>query len=58
MTQFLASIGFDRWILHVLLVLPLVGVIPVLFGPVRLARRTALFVTCSNSSSRRDSGGR
>jgi NADH-quinone oxidoreductase subunit M len=45
MTQFLASIGFDRWILHVLLVLPLLGVIPVLFGPVALARRTALVVT-------------
>ncbi len=45
MTQFLASIGFDRWILHVLLVLPLVGVIPVLLGPVAMARRTALFVT-------------
>jgi NADH-quinone oxidoreductase subunit M len=45
MTQFLASIGFDRWILHALLVLPLVGVIPVLFGPVAMARRTALVIT-------------
>ena len=45
MTQFLASIGFDRWILHVLLVLPLVGVIPVLLGPVALAKRTALVIT-------------
>jgi NADH-quinone oxidoreductase subunit M len=45
MTQFLASIGFDRWILHVLLVLPLVGVIPVLLGPAALAKRTALVIT-------------
>jgi len=45
MTQFLASIGFDRWILHVLLVLPLVGVIPVLLGSVALAKRTALVIT-------------
>jgi NADH-quinone oxidoreductase subunit M len=45
MTQLLASIGFDRWILHVLLVLPLVGVIPVLLGPAALAKRTALVIT-------------
>ena len=45
MTQLLASIGFDRWILHVLLVLPLVGAIPVLLGPARLARGTALVIT-------------
>jgi NADH-quinone oxidoreductase subunit M len=45
MTQFLASIGFDRWILHVLLVLPLVGAIPVLLGPAALAKRTALVIT-------------
>lgn len=45
MAQFLASIGFDRWILHVLLVLPLLGALPVLLGPVALARRTALVVT-------------
>ena len=45
MTQFLASIGFDRWILHVLLLLPLAGVIPVLLGPVAMARRTALVIT-------------
>jgi NADH-quinone oxidoreductase subunit M len=45
MTQLLASIGFDRWILHVLLALPLVGVIPVLLGPVALAKRTALAIT-------------
>ena len=45
MTQFLASIGFDRWILHVLLVLPLVGVIPVLLAPAALAKRTALVIT-------------
>lgn len=45
MTQFLVSIGFDRWILHVLLLLPLVGVIPVLLGPAALAKRTALVIT-------------
>ncbi len=45
MTQFLASIGFDRWILHVLLILPLLGAIPVLLGPAALARRTALLIT-------------
>jgi NADH-quinone oxidoreductase subunit M len=45
MTQFLVSIGFDRWILHVLLLLPLVGVIPVMLGPVALAKRTALVIT-------------
>ena len=45
MTQFLASIGFEHWILHALLILPLVGVIPVLFGPVAMARRTALLIT-------------
>lgn len=45
MTQFLMSIGFDRWILHVLLLLPLVGVIPVLLGPAALAKRTALVIT-------------
>ncbi len=45
MTQLLASIGFDRWILHVLLVLPLVGAIPVLLGPARLAKHTALVIT-------------
>jgi NADH-quinone oxidoreductase subunit M len=45
MTQLLASIGFDRWILHVLLALPLVGAVPVLLLPVALAKRTALVIT-------------
>ena len=45
MTSFLASIGFDRWILHVLLALPLVAAVPVLLAPAALARRIALVAT-------------
>ena len=45
MTEFLASIHYGRWILHVLVLLPLAGVVPVLLGDERSARRTALGVT-------------
>ncbi len=45
MSAFLASIGYSHWALHVLIVLPLVGIIPILVGPVAAARRVALFVT-------------
>jgi NADH-quinone oxidoreductase subunit M len=45
MTAFLDSIGFGQWILHTLLLLPLVGVVPVLLGSARSARWTALVVT-------------
>ena len=45
MTQLLAAIGYSSWILHVLLVLPLVGAVPILLGPVAAAKRTALVVT-------------
>jgi NADH-quinone oxidoreductase subunit M len=45
MTDFLASIQYGRWILHVLVLLPLAGVVPVLLGDERSARRTALAVT-------------
>ena len=45
MTEFLASIGYDRWILHALVLLPLAGVIPVLLGDERSAKRMALAVT-------------
>ena len=45
MTQFLDSIGYGQWILHALVLLPLAGVIPVLLGDERSAKRTALAVT-------------
>ncbi len=45
MTAFLASVGYDRWILHVLLLLPLAGMLPVLLAPARLARQLALWIT-------------
>jgi NADH-quinone oxidoreductase subunit M len=45
MSQFLASIRYDTWILHALIVLPLIGVVPVLLGEERSAKRTALIVT-------------
>ena len=45
MTSLLASIGFERWILHVLLALPLLAVVPVLLAPAALARRIALVAT-------------
>ena len=45
MSDLLASIYFDRWILHALILLPLAGVVPVLLGDERSARKTALVVT-------------
>ncbi|HYF40637.1 MAG TPA: hypothetical protein VD930_13165, partial [Gemmatimonadales bacterium] len=45
MIQFLDSIGYSGWILHALVLLPLAGVIPVLLGDERSAKRTALVVT-------------
>src|SRR5882672_2189828 len=45
MTAFLQSIGYERWILHALVLLPLVGVVPILLGDERAARWTALVVT-------------
>lgn len=44
MTTFLASIGYERWILHVLLLLPLLGMPLVLLFPVQAARWIALGV--------------
>ena len=44
MTAFLASIGYSDWILHVLLLLPVVGAVPVLLAPSRLAKHIALAV--------------
>jgi NADH-quinone oxidoreductase subunit M len=45
MSQFLQSIEYGRWILHALIVLPLLGAVPVLLGDERSAKRTALVVT-------------
>ena len=45
MTAFLQSIGYGHWILHALILLPLVGVVPVLLGGERAAKATALVVT-------------
>jgi NADH-quinone oxidoreductase subunit M len=45
MTAFLESIGYGTWILHALVLLPLVGVVPVLLGPEPSAKRTALVIT-------------
>jgi NADH-quinone oxidoreductase subunit M len=45
MTALLDSIGYGSWILHALVLLPLVGVVPVLLGPESSAKRTALAVT-------------
>ncbi len=45
MSNFLASVAFNQWILHALVLLPLVGVVPVLLGDDRTARRTALLVS-------------
>jgi NADH-quinone oxidoreductase subunit M len=45
MTSFLAAIGYGQWILHVLIFLPLVGLVPVLLGSERNAKWTALVVS-------------
>jgi NADH-quinone oxidoreductase subunit M len=45
MSDFLASINYDLWILHALILLPLAGVVPVLLGEERSAKRMALVVT-------------
>lgn len=45
MSALLASIGYPNWVLHALLVLPLLGAVAVMLGPPRSARRTALLVT-------------
>ena len=45
MTEFLDSIGYGQWILHALVVLPLLGLVPVLLGPETSAKWTALLVT-------------
>jgi NADH-quinone oxidoreductase subunit M len=45
MSAFLESIYYSQWILHALVLLPLVGVVPVLLGDERSAKWTALIVT-------------
>ncbi|MEO8200490.1 MAG: NADH-quinone oxidoreductase subunit M [Gemmatimonadota bacterium] len=45
MNNFLNSIGYQDWIIHVLLLLPLAGMIPILLLPARLARQVALWVS-------------
>lgn len=44
MTHFLASIGYEHWIIHVLLALPLLGMPLILIFPVKAARWIALIV--------------
>ena len=45
MTELLQSLGYGSWILHALVLLPLVGVLPILFAPEASAKRIALVVT-------------
>jgi NADH-quinone oxidoreductase subunit M len=45
MTELLAAIGYDRWILHVLLAVPLAGMAVVIVSPTAWARRVALVVS-------------
>ncbi|HEV8600140.1 MAG TPA: NADH-quinone oxidoreductase subunit M [Gemmatimonadales bacterium] len=45
MTQFLSALGYQYWILHVLLLLPLIGVLPIVLAPARFAKQIALLVT-------------
>ena len=45
MTAFLESIGYGGWILHVLLLLPLLAVVPIVLAPPALAKRIALIAT-------------
>ncbi len=45
MSQFLASVSYGQWILHALVLLPLLGVLPVLLGGEAGAKWTALVIT-------------
>ncbi|HSC59462.1 MAG TPA: NADH-quinone oxidoreductase subunit M [Gemmatimonadales bacterium] len=45
MTEFLALIGYGNWILHALVLLPLVGIVPLLLVPAPRARQLALVLT-------------
>ncbi len=43
MSGFLAGIGYDRWVLHAIMVIPLLGALVVMSGPSRLAKKIALW---------------
>ena len=45
MSEFLQSIGYNGWVLHALVLLPLAGIVPILLAPEPSARRIALVVT-------------
>ena len=45
MSTFLASINYNSWILHVLLLFPLIGAAAVFLGPAAMAKRLALAIT-------------
>ncbi len=45
MTELLDSFGYGQWILHLLVLLPLLGIVPVLLGTEASAKWTALIVT-------------
>ncbi len=45
MTEFLHSVGYGRWILDALLLIPLIGVLPLVFLPAARAKQVALAVT-------------
>ncbi len=43
MSGFLESIGYDGWVLHALMIIPLLGAMMVMSGPTRLAKKIALW---------------
>jgi NADH-quinone oxidoreductase subunit M len=45
MTEFLQSIGYNGWVLHAIVLLPLAGIVPILLAPEAAAKRIALAVT-------------
>ena len=45
MTEFLQSIGYNGWVLHAIVLLPLIGMVPVLLAPEASAKRIAFVVT-------------
>jgi NADH-quinone oxidoreductase subunit M len=45
MADLLGELGYQHWILHVLLLVPLLGAVPILLGQPETAKRTALVVS-------------
>jgi len=45
MRDFLTSVAYDRWILNALILIPLAGIIPVVFAPPARAKTIAMVVT-------------